>query len=232
MRERREEDSPCWPSRDPLDAALGAPVRGMVMSACGGPSRILSRRDAIPSVSSLPSSPSSHTSSSGESSSCSPFAWTSLDMSPMLDARDSSSFHFSFPSPLRTSAFPRTHAACHDRRHPPSLEASRIERRSIPALAKISLKKDRRKSRIKAISRKRTYQVNRPLIRPHREAVDMLRLKVACNGRPDPSCTLFVCRGFIGHPASLEILGQNTGTHLIHPQRARHQWENPPVMDS
>jgi len=71
-REWRGEDSPRWPSRDPLDALLGAPVRGMTTSACGGPSRILSRQAAIPSKSSLPSSPPLPSSSSRGSSSGSP----------------------------------------------------------------------------------------------------------------------------------------------------------------
>ena len=72
MRERRGEDSLCWPSRDPPDALLRGPVCGTSTSACGGPSRILLRRAAIPSESSLPSSPSLPSSSSGESSSGSP----------------------------------------------------------------------------------------------------------------------------------------------------------------
>ena len=59
----------------------------------------------------------------------------------------------------------------------------------------------------------------------------MLRLEVTCNGRPDPSCNLFICRSYVGHPASLEISRRNTGTHLVHPKRPRHQRENPPVMD-
>ena len=57
VREWRGEDSPRWPSRDPLDAPLGAPILGMTTSACGGPSRILSRRAAIPLESSLPRRP-------------------------------------------------------------------------------------------------------------------------------------------------------------------------------
>ena len=161
-----------------------------------------------------------------------PFAWTSFDVSPALVARDSSSFPSSFLSPLRTSASPRTHASCRDRHHPPLPEASRIERQSIPTWAKISLKKDQRKSRIKAISGRMTYQVNRPLVRPHREAVDMLRLKVACEGRPDSSHNLVVRRSLVGHPTRLEILGRNAGTHLLHPQWPRHQRENPSMMDS
>ena len=59
----------------------------------------------------------------------------------------------------------------------------------------------------------------------------MLRLKVACNGRPDSGGNLIVRRRFIRHPASLEIPGRNAGTHLVHPQRPRHQRENPPMMD-
>ena len=87
-------------------------------------------------------------------------AWISLGASPVLGARGSFSSHFSFLSPMWTFAFPRTLAACHDRPRPPSLEASRIERRSIPAQTWTSLKKDRRKSRIEVVSRKNTYQVN------------------------------------------------------------------------
>ena len=86
-----------------------------------------------------------------------PFAWTLLDAPLTLGDRDSSSFPFSFPSPLRTSAFLRTGVACRDRPRPPLLEASRIGRRSVPARAKTSLKRDRRKSRIEAMCKKRTY---------------------------------------------------------------------------
>ena len=89
-----------------------------------------------------------------------PSAWISLGMSRALGARGSFYSHFCFLSPMRTSAFPRTLTACHDQRRPPSLEASRIERRSIPARTRTSLKKDRRKSRIEVVSRKKTYQVN------------------------------------------------------------------------
>ena len=151
-------------------------------------------------------------------------------MSPALVARDSSSFPSSFQSPLRTSAFPRTQAACRDRLHPPLLEASRIERRSIPTQAKISLKKDLAKSRMEAISGKRTYQVNRPLIGPHREAVDVLRLKVTCNGCPDSGSNLIVCKRFIRHPASLENARRDARAHFVHPQRPRHQREHSSVM--
>ena len=56
-----------------------------------------------------------------------PSTWISIGSSPALGARGSSS-PFSISSPMRTSASPRTLAACHDRPRPPSLEASRLER--------------------------------------------------------------------------------------------------------
>jgi len=58
---------------DPLGPSFGVSVRGTSTSPRGGPSRIRSRRDAIPSESSLSSSSSS--SSLGDSSSGSPSAW-------------------------------------------------------------------------------------------------------------------------------------------------------------
>ena len=161
-----------------------------------------------------------------------PSASTSRGVSRALAARDSSSFPSSSLSPFRTSASPWTHASCRDRRHPPLPEASRIERQSIPVRAKKSLKKGRRKSRMEAISGRWTYQVNQPLIRPHREAVHMLRLKVACDGRPDSGRNLVARRSLIGQPAGLEIPGRNAGTHLVHPQRPRHPREDPSMMDS
>jgi len=88
------EDSPRWPSRDLLDAPLGAPIRGTTTSDCDGPSRILSRRAAIPSESSLPSSPSLLSSSSGESSLGSPLC---QDFARRVSsARRSRFFFFSF----------------------------------------------------------------------------------------------------------------------------------------
>ena len=89
-----------------------------------------------------------------------PFAWTLLDAPLTLGDRDSSSFPSSFLSPLRTSAFQRTGAACRGRPRPPLLEASRTERRSAPTRTKASSKRDRRKSRIKAICKKGTYQID------------------------------------------------------------------------
>jgi hypothetical protein len=59
----------------------------------------------------------------------------------------------------------------------------------------------------------------------------MFRLEVTGDSRPDPGRDLIVHRSLVGHPARLEIPGQNAGTHLVHPQRLRHQWENPPLMD-
>jgi len=88
------------------------------------------------------------------------FAWTLFDAPLTLGGRDSSSFSLSFLSPLWTSAFLRTGAACRDRPRPPLLDASRTERRSVPARAKTSLKRDRRKFRIEAICKKRTYQID------------------------------------------------------------------------
>ena len=67
--ERRGDDSLCCLSRDPLGPPFGAPVRGASTSVRGGPSRILSRRDAIPLESSLSSSSAPPSSSSRDSSS-------------------------------------------------------------------------------------------------------------------------------------------------------------------
>jgi len=50
-----------------------------------------------------------------------------------------------------------------------------------------------------------TYQVNRPLIGPHGEAVDALRLKIACDGRPDSGGDLVVHGLLVVHPARLEV---------------------------
>jgi len=59
----------------------------------------------------------------------------------------------------------------------------------------------------------------------------MLWLEVTTNGRPNSGHNLIVRRSLVGHPASLEIPGRNARTHLVHPQRPRHQRENPPMMD-
>ena len=59
----------------------------------------------------------------------------------------------------------------------------------------------------------------------------MLRLEVASDGSPDSGRDLIVRWSLVRHPASLEIPRRNAGTHLIHPQRPRHQRENPPMMD-
>jgi hypothetical protein len=59
----------------------------------------------------------------------------------------------------------------------------------------------------------------------------MFRLEVAGDSRPDPGRDLIIRRSLVGHPTRLEIPGRNAGTHLVHPQRPRHQRENPPMMD-
>ena len=42
----------------------------------------------------------------------------------------------------------------------------------------------------------------------------------------------FIIRqSLVGHPACLEISGRNARPHLVHPQRPRHQREDPPTMD-
>jgi len=79
--------------------------------------------------------------------------------------------------------------------------------------------------------RKRTYPINGPFVRPHREAIDMFRLEVAGDGRPDPGRDFIVCRSLVGHPARLKVPGRNAGTHLIHPQWPRHQREDSEMMD-
>ena len=71
-RERCGDDSLCCLSRDLLGPSFGVPICGASTSVRGGPSRILSRRDAIPSESSLSSSSSPPSSSSRDSSSGSP----------------------------------------------------------------------------------------------------------------------------------------------------------------
>ena len=141
-RERRGDSSFCCPSRGSPDVLLEAPAHDMSTSARGGPSRILSRRAAIPSESSLSSSPSFPSSSSGESSSDSPFC---LDFARcFLSACRSRFFFFSFssPSPLQTFAFLRTRVSSHDRRRPPLPEVMRTERRSIHVQASVSPKED------------------------------------------------------------------------------------------
>ena len=82
------------------------------------------------------------------------------------------------------------------------------------------------------MARGRTYQVDRPLVRSHGEAVNALGLEIAYNGRPDPSGDIVVRRRLVGHPARLEVPGRNTRTHLVHPQRPRHQREYPSMVDS
>ena len=146
--------------RDPLGPSFCAPIRGASTSPQGGPSRIRSRRDAIPSESSLSSPPSPPSSSLGDSSSGSPLCLDFARRPLVLGGRGSLSSPSSFLSPLRTSASQRTGAACRGRPRPPSLEALRTERRSVPARAKTSLKRDRRKPRIEAIYRKGAYQIN------------------------------------------------------------------------
>ena len=63
------------------------------------------------------------------------------------------------------------------------------------------------------------------------EAVDLLRLEVAHNSRPNPGGN-FLFRGrLVGHPACLDISRQSTKAHLIHPQWSRHQREYPSMVD-
>jgi hypothetical protein len=78
--------------RDPLGPSSGASVRGASTSPRGGPSRIRSRRDAIPSESSLSSSSSS--SSLGDSSSGSPLC---LDLARRASNAWRSRFFFFSP---------------------------------------------------------------------------------------------------------------------------------------
>jgi hypothetical protein len=59
----------------------------------------------------------------------------------------------------------------------------------------------------------------------------MLRLEVTSDSHPDSGRDLIIHRSLVGHPARLEVPGRNAGTHLIHPQRQRHQRENTPMMD-
>ena len=90
-----------------------------------------------------------------------PSIWSSLGVSPALGARDSSSFPSSFLSPSRTSAFLQTLAACHDRPRPPLPGAWKIEHRSIPARAKVSLK--RRSKEIDDRNRKQEKELTRSI---------------------------------------------------------------------
>ena len=78
----------------------------------------------------------------------------------------------------------------------------------------------------------RTYQDDRSLITFHGEAVDVLRLKIASDGCPNPGGDLVARGRLVGHPACLEVMRQNAGTHLVHPQRSRHQQEYPSVVDN
>ena len=92
--EQRGDGSLYCLSRDPLGPSFGAPFHGASASARGGPLRILSRRDAIPSESSLSSSPSLPSSSTGDSSSGSPLC---LDFDRRISiAWRSRLFFFSF----------------------------------------------------------------------------------------------------------------------------------------
>ena len=60
-------------------------------------------------------------------------------------------------------------------------------------------------------------------LRLHGEAVDLLKLEVTSDSRPDPSSNFLVRGRLIGHPACLEVPRRDTEAHLIHPQRSRHQ---------
>ena len=67
----------------------------------------------------------------------------------------------------------------------------------------------------KAMNKKVSYQGNRALIRPHGEAIDVLRLKVAGNGRPNLGCGFVVHQSLVGHPAH-----QSPGTKRRAPSHA------------
>ena len=136
------------------DVLLETPARDMSTSTRGGPSRIPSRRAAIPSESSLSSSPSFLSSSSGESCSEYPSASTSRGVSRAPTARGSFSSRFSFSSPWQTFASPQTRASSHDRRCPPLPEASRTEHRSIPIRASVSPREDRKDQKLSNSNRK------------------------------------------------------------------------------
>ena len=90
-----------------------------------------------------------------------PSVWTSIGVSPVLGARDYSSSPSSFLSPMQISAFLRTLAACHDRPHPPLPGAWKIEHRSIPVRAKVSLK--RRSKGIDDQNRKQEKELTRSI---------------------------------------------------------------------
>ena len=167
-----------------------------------------------------------------------PSASTSRGVSRTLAARRYSSSLFSFPSPLRTFGFLRTHASSHDRRRPPLPEASRTERRSTPVRASVSIGKigkvekgdtTCRENLVTAI--RRTYQVIVTLLGLDGEAIDLLGLEIASDSRPNPSGDLLVRRGLVGHSACLEVPRRDTGTHLVHFQWSRHQREYPSMMD-
>ena len=78
--------------------------------------------------------------------------------------------------------------------------------------------------------KRKTYQVNRPHVRHHGEAVDLLGLEIAQDGRPNSRGDLVVRRRLVGHPASLEITKREARAHFVHSQWPRHQREHPSVM--
>ena len=59
----------------------------------------------------------------------------------------------------------------------------------------------------------------------------MFWLEVTSDSRPDPGRDLIVRWSLVEHLARLEVARRNAETHLVHPQRLRHQRENPPMMD-
>jgi hypothetical protein len=67
-----------------------------------------------------------------------------------------------------------------------------------------------------------TYQVKVAFLRLHGEAVDLHRLEVARDGRPNPGSNLLVQRRLIGNLTHLEVPRRHTRAHLVHPQRLRH----------
>jgi hypothetical protein len=160
-REWRGDDSLCCLSKDPLGPPLGLPSAGRQRRSEANPRGSCQdgtpsprsrrchrhRRHCRPHRGTLPQAP--------------PSVWTSLGVSPTLGARDSFSSPSSFLSPLRTSAFPRTLAACHDRPRLPLLGAWKIERRSILVRAKVSLK--RRSKGIDDQNRKQEKELTRSI---------------------------------------------------------------------
>jgi len=73
-------------------------------------------------------------------------------------------------------------------------------------------------------------QVAVALVRLHGEAIDVLGLEITNDDRLDPNSDFFIRRSLVRHPASLEVPRQDTGTHLVHPQRSRHEREYPSMM--